>query len=180
MAQLNKSVLIGIFGKVAGTKLYNWLDPCCTEFCTDVNACVGGSSNALLVANVTVTSAQIINSFTTPVPILPTPGVGKQIQLLSVQGYTTFNKTAYTFSSAFGLIQDTAVSTSSGFIDNSAIKAVLGGTISESIKAVLGVSANKLQNDTLYNKPVLLAASVGNPASGDSPLNLQIVYTITT
>lgn len=40
MATLQKKILTGLLGNSAGTKLYNWLNPCCTEFCNDVNKCV--------------------------------------------------------------------------------------------------------------------------------------------
>lgn len=41
MAILDKKTLTGFFGIPAGTKLYNWLNPCCDEFCNDVKACTG-------------------------------------------------------------------------------------------------------------------------------------------
>ena len=37
---LNKRTLIQFLGTKAGTKLYQWLDPCCNQFCLDVQACV--------------------------------------------------------------------------------------------------------------------------------------------
>lgn len=40
MSTLQKNLLTTMLGKYAGTKLYNWLNPCCDEFCKDVNACV--------------------------------------------------------------------------------------------------------------------------------------------
>jgi len=36
---MNKETIIGIFGKAAGVKLYQWLDPCCTTFCESVQSC---------------------------------------------------------------------------------------------------------------------------------------------
>ena len=41
MATLEKKTLVGFFGEKAGTKLYNWLNPCCDEFCKDVKKCTG-------------------------------------------------------------------------------------------------------------------------------------------
>lgn len=40
---LKRQQIIGLFGNIAGTKLLNWLDPCCNAFCDSVNECGGGS-----------------------------------------------------------------------------------------------------------------------------------------
>jgi len=41
---LKKEIIIGLFGKTAGTKLLNWLDPCCPQFCEAVNNCISYKS----------------------------------------------------------------------------------------------------------------------------------------
>lgn len=55
MTTLNRikgNVFVGLFGEKAGTKLMNWLDPCCNTFCDDINTCLGissaGSSTSVL------------------------------------------------------------------------------------------------------------------------------------
>ena len=40
---MNKANIISLFGKKSGTKLIQWLDPCCNHFCIDVAACGVGS-----------------------------------------------------------------------------------------------------------------------------------------
>ena len=40
MSTLQKKTLIGLLGQRAGTKLYDWLNPCCDTFCQDVNNCL--------------------------------------------------------------------------------------------------------------------------------------------
>ena len=44
MSTLQKNFLTSTLGKRAGTKLYQWLNPCCDQFCKDVKACVGDST----------------------------------------------------------------------------------------------------------------------------------------
>lgn len=41
MATLEKKTLVGLLGEQAGTKLYNWLNPCCDTFQQDVRKAVG-------------------------------------------------------------------------------------------------------------------------------------------
>lgn len=39
-----ESVFVGLFGKIMGLKLFNWLNPCCDTFCPDVLACLTAGS----------------------------------------------------------------------------------------------------------------------------------------
>lgn len=38
---LKRQQVIGIFGEERGTKLLNWLDPCCDSFCLSLLSCLG-------------------------------------------------------------------------------------------------------------------------------------------
>ena len=42
---LHRDAVISTFGSVLGTKLLNWLDPCCEAFCNDIDRCLGISAD---------------------------------------------------------------------------------------------------------------------------------------
>ena len=67
------NTFIGLFGKQLGSKLFRWLDPCCSQFCEDVNACVTAASTTIVTylpqdtITLTPTSRKTILQFSIPV-----------------------------------------------------------------------------------------------------------------
>ena len=114
---MKRSSIYATFGNYYGEKLYKLLYDCCQgvgSFCYEVKKCLGISdqgdsskflnqqgewitinTNDLLRVKVTVTSEEILNSFTTPVELIPSPGVGYYINVLDVNELEDFNSIAY-------------------------------------------------------------------------------------
>lgn len=71
-----KSAFIGLFGKVLGTRLFDWANPCCSTFCTDVNNCVDSNGVARWIKITKSYSALSANSTTNDISIYTLPAKG--------------------------------------------------------------------------------------------------------
>lgn len=166
MAILDKKTLTGFFGIPAGTKLYNWLNPCCDEFCNDVNACIGVK---FYTTTVLLTPQQLLNSFTNPIVLIPAPPAGQQIHVVSGQIFYTFGTTAYN-TSGTGLFQG------GEYLDDGSIGSILSNFPNQGLKLGLGYDP---ASGTLYNSAVTVYSPGANPTGGDGTLSISLVYTIT-
>ena len=67
-----QNTFIGLFGKPAGLKLMNWLDPCCNTFCEDVLSCVETPPSVSAInSTATATTAQILGGVITSTSVAP-------------------------------------------------------------------------------------------------------------
>lgn len=131
-------------------------------------------ANQIMTVTVAISSAQILNSFTSPVTLLPAPGGGFQWNVISVQGYYTYSGTPYTAVSTIGILQ--------GDIGN--LLDLAAGTFtylltaanaSSSFKDTLGNGAIASSNGSnFYNMPVQFYTQTANPQAGTGTLLLTI------
>jgi hypothetical protein len=121
---------------------------------------------------VNLSSAQILNIFSSPVTVIPSPGVGKTIELVQATGKLMFNTTAYIANSTLLLKTATATAAQTAFT------------------GILNAGANAKANNTLVNpdlsidtqiianQPLIATTQTTNPINGNSTVELHIYYRI--
>jgi hypothetical protein len=114
---MKRSSIYATFGNYYGEKLYKLLYDCCQgvgSFCYEVLKCLGISdqgdsskflnqqgewvtinTDGLLRVKVTVTSAEILDAYDTPVELIPAPPAGFYIDPISVMWYLDYQTTPY-------------------------------------------------------------------------------------
>jgi hypothetical protein len=117
---------------------------------------------------VSLSSAQILNSFTTPIELIAAPGAGKVIDVISARYKTTYNGTAYDTNTA-GAIR---------------FKGTPGISISLAF-AASGISYTSYlpaisSPFDFENGAIEFGTTVGNPATGDGTIDIYITYTVIT
>lgn len=124
---------------------------------------------AILDTIVTLTSAQILSLFTTPVTLIPAPGSNKTIEVVSMTDKLIFNTTAYLGNRT--LVAKTATATG-----NQAVGTVLNQIAN--CKHHMIVTAPIGLSQILSNQPLIATTLPGDPTTGDSSIQLHIFYRI--
>jgi hypothetical protein len=144
------------------------------QFQGDTWVQIGGSG--MLSKTITLTSDQILNSNTSPVTLIDAPGAGKQINLLSVQGFYDYGTANYSGTdNSAGLIQGDTT-----YLLETTIGKVLQSASSDSqFKDVLGNENGGNTGISLYNQPIQFYTQGSNPSDGDGSVTITLVYAIT-
>lgn len=125
---------------------------------------IGGGT--VKVAKVTLTSAQVQALVTTPITLVPAPGAGMIVSILSATCYLDYNSVAYTTGADILIEYGTAtVVTFDGVLALTADSVMVA---SQSGSAVVA---------SFSNAPVLITAD-DVPADGNSPVTVSVVYTL--
>lgn len=141
----------------------------------------GAAASALFpqVASVNLTSAQILNLFTTPVTIVAAPAAGKMIQVLSINYSLTFVTTAYTVGGAqaglwYGTPAGQAVDTNAKSILNAAASSHVGQPAPTTITGTGNTPSN------LAALAVVFGTVTSNPTTGDGTFRVTVTYITVT
>jgi len=120
---------------------------------------------------VTLTSAEILNSFTAPVVLL-TCNPGEYIQAISSAFFLDFNTTAYTIPGSVVLTNNGDITNSQASISNmnSGVDVVTAGATT-GFPYIYPIAAG--------GNSLTFQCGTGNPTLGDSPITLNILYRIT-
>ncbi|MEE8153290.1 MAG: hypothetical protein V3T76_09715 [candidate division NC10 bacterium] len=121
---------------------------------------------------VTLSAAQILALFTTPVTLIPAQGADTVIQVLRITAKLIFGATAYTIP-GFSRLEIHESSLAGQLINNWTGSFVSSGAD----KAEQPTSALSYLQMT-ENVPVVAAYSVGNPTLGDSTIELHTLYSV--
>ena len=178
---MKRSSIYATFGNYYGEKLYKLLYDCCQgvgSFCYEVLKCLGISdqgdnskflnqqgewitinTDGLLRVKVTVTSEEILNSFTTPVELIPAPPAGFYIDPISVIYKINFNTEEYDDNGSIGFLNDKQI-----FIIN--------------LKSRFSAVYKSRQNlgNSIIDGALIFTVATGNPTAGDSDLIIFITY----
>lgn len=139
------------------------------------------STTQLLSAEVTLSSAQILSLNSSPVQIIPTPGAGKAIEIISASRKLDFNTTPYATNTRLTL------ETTSGNIE-----IMLWGTgglntnlsvspyFSNILSAVTSTTTSSTAQQLFENEGVFISVQTGNPTAGDSTVKVYVTYRIIT
>lgn len=129
-------------------------------------------------AFVTLSSAQILALFTTPITVIAAPGAGKFIEIQSIHPWLDFNSAAYVpggsnleFRYVNGSGSRIGYVTSTGFLD----------AVADAHRVIVPGGGGSAYTATDANNAAVVAyISLGNPITGDSPVKLEILYRVRT
>lgn len=128
------------------------------------------TDDIISVTEIVISSLEILNSFTTPIVLIPAPGPGMFINLIAFSFSIDFNSVAYSGSNPTirfdGTTQNVVPSTSSfrDFVNSSADSAHKNGP--------------SIVHDAVLNSDLIFLSTGANPTSGDSDIKVKIWYSI--
>lgn len=118
------------------------------------------------VAEVTIPSAQVLTLNGTPVEIVPAPGAGRANLIILVAASIAYVSAAYATNTTLTVGHAGVGATFTSFLANTSSKIVANG-------ATFAAAATT----AAQNAAITATVSSGNPATGDSPVTVTVVYT---
>jgi hypothetical protein len=123
-------------------------------------------TNQVLETKVTLTPAQILDSFSNPVELIPAPGAGKYIRPVTIDWFSEFNSVLY-LTNVGGIIK----------IEN-AFDRIANFLINFTINIFGSLEIEQLIINLKENEPLIFTTDTGNPTDGDSDITFYITYMI--
>lgn len=132
----------------------------------------------IYTAQVPLSSAQILNLFTTPVQLVAAPGSGKIIVPLSIIVDYTFVTTAYVSNTTLQIYENSDRSNPTW---GPGISSILTATSSQ-IRSLYNNAAANGTTVVQYadNQPLMITTATNNPTTGDGTAKLTVLYKIVT
>lgn len=133
---------------------------------------IKGSNGIVGVAErvtVTLTSAQVLALFTTPVTLIPAPGAGKSISVDEIVATVNFNSVAYTGANALELRYTNA----SGAKVTGDLAAAFINSAATRVDKAVAAAVTQVQN-----APIVAAVPTANPGAGNSTITFDILYRV--
>jgi len=127
-------------------------------------------SGGIRVAEVTIPTASVLTLNGTPVEIVPAPGVGRANLPLVVVASVAFASAAYA--------TNTSLTVGYGGAGIITITGILAATSSKVATAAGTVPA--VATATAQNAAIVASVASGNPATGDSPITITVLYVTVT
>lgn len=137
---------------------------------TGIDAQVG----ILQTDTLAITSGQVLTLNEFPIEIIAAPGSGRAIEIISVSVKLNFNTTAYTTNTTLALITNTA---SFRQMD---IASVLDATVSTIKRGNVVTGGGTTDIVLVDDQGVNVIVNAGNPAAGDSSIDVYVLYRIIT
>jgi hypothetical protein len=139
------------------------------------NPVVTGDCTCIKTVKVSLSSAQILDSNTTPIELIAAPGAGLAIIPISVVVKYTYITAAYATNTSPSIFFDTLDIEDNNFID---LGSMLTQTANKS--AIKIVQSANGENSVIANKALMWAIETGNPTAGDGTIDLYITYQVIT
>jgi hypothetical protein len=124
----------------------------------------------IFTKKVSISSAQILDSYTTPIELIAAQGAGTVVEVLSMKAKYNFVTTQYATNTACYLCYDSDYS----------------NTITDDIDISIASSAyrllifNSTQVSNIENESVTFATFSGNPTAGDGTIDIYLTYRVIT
>lgn len=123
-------------------------------------------SGAIRVAEVTLSTAQVLAANSTPIEVVPAPGVGRANIPVIVIASVAFVSAAYA--------TNTSLTVGYGGAGIITITGILAATSSKVAMAAGTVPA--VTTATAQNAAINVSVATGNPITGDSPVTVSVMY----
>ena len=133
------------------------------------------SNNSAGALVTSLTAANIIAMYTTPVMIVPAPGAGKAILVDSILFEMTTTSTAFTSGGAVSFAYSGGAGVHSGSIPASVVTAAAGTSYT-----MLGMPTATNGTTVLANTAVVISNATGVFASGTGTAKVQVWYSVVT
>lgn len=133
---------------------------------------VRGKELKVFTKKTTVTVAEMLALFTTPISLVAAPGAGKAILVHRVTGSVDYVSAAY----ATNTTQEVRYTNGSGTKVTADFAALVTATADKYV-SVGGIEAATVLTD---NAAVVVCNATGNPVTGDSPISFTVDYSIVT
>jgi hypothetical protein len=126
------------------------------------------------IAVVTASSSQILNCNTTPILLIPAPGIGKTIMVSHVYAKLSYNSIPYATNTQYVIGYSGGGHAITGSLD--------GGFLSGSGNRYLYTFGKEgiVSSDIVENRGVVFRTNTGNPTAGNSPIKFAVIYAIVT
>jgi hypothetical protein len=124
----------------------------------------------IFTKKVSITSAQILDSYTTPIELIPAQGAGTTIEVISCTSLFTFNTIAYATNTSAKIFYDS--DTASGVF----------GTFDLTYSATayqFFVNGGPSISD-IDNNAIIFMTETGNPTAGDGTIDIYLTYRVIT
>lgn len=128
---------------------------------------------------VKITTAQVLAMNTTPIQIVPAPGVGKILIPTVLVASMVYNSATYSTNSGGAALKygTAGAGSSPGIVITQAFLQASSGT---NLIVVRGAATAYLPATTDYNVPLTLIAVSSDPTTGDSDLYVRVYFQILT
>ena len=134
----------------------------------------GGNPADLQFVKISIPTAQVLTLNSSPIIVVPAPGAGFAVQVVSTSYHVLFNTTAYATNTQLRLITDTANSAQSD----------LPGALNKTVDAWSAMPFTTVFGATLFSivedKALQATVASGDPTAGDSDIDMFITYKILT
>lgn len=131
---------------------------------------VRGKELKLFTKKTTLTAAEMLASFTTPIALVAAPGAGKAIIVHRITGGVDYGSAAY----ATNTTQEFRYTDGSGTKVTADMAALVTATADKFV-TVGGIEAALVPTE---NAAVVVMTATGNPTAGDSPVSYSVEYSI--
>lgn len=132
----------------------------------------GGAGGGLSVASYTLTPTQILDLPNTTVQIIPAPGAGKFIQVISAFSYLHYNSVPYETNGSLCVQYDSSAGLGGPITFSNYLFVFSGDWIDSNIAGTWNGSAVSLVNSGVY----LSLVNDSSIIDGNSPINVKVYY----
>ena len=124
--------------------------------------------------DVTITAAQALASFTTPVVVIAAPGAGKAIIVESAVASLVYVSATYAWNAGGALLKYKADASgaSSGI---TFLEAFLESSSGTNVQFVRGAATAHSPD---INQPLVFQSAAADPTTGDSPIKIRVYYRV--
>lgn len=132
---------------------------------------VAEADGIVITDTITLTTAEILALFTTSKPLVPAPGAGKVVDLLSAGLFLDYNAATYAANGILSIATTTSETAQSD--------AVAAATfLQASADVYVGMQVLSAERVLDANEGLSLLCATGNPTTGDSPITVKVSYRI--
>lgn len=124
---------------------------------------------SIQVAEVTIPTAEVLTLNGTPVVVVPAPGVGRANLIVGAYASVAYVSAAYATNTSLT-------------IGHAGVGITITGILAATSSKIAGGAGTfaAVATSTVQNAPITVSVASGNPATGDSPITITVMYVTVT